>query len=637
MIHQKVIRTFVLICIFFFTDALTLTAQMNNDSLLHIIQSSDSKQDKMQASADYAFQLCRIKPDSAIYYAKQAVSLATELQDEKTLMSAYNVLGLTYATKGIYALSIQNFNKALEHNLSDSYDRAQIYHNMALTYRRMRNNKEALKSELSALEINDKDSLLTGVIYQTLCNIYRDLNDFAPAEEYILKSIDIFKSMPDGPKYNRMSLLANSYNGYGSLLQVSGELDRAVEMHQLSVDLHTASGDLYNKAIAYENLGTDYFLQKEYDKAIAAYNGSRELMAGLDSETDVGYEMLNIAAVYQEQKKFAMAMATTDSAIVKLNTHDADAYLMDAYKLKYELYDDNGEPAQALVYYKKFITLKDSIDVAGQNDEMLRLKEEYETSQKEQQISLLQTENTLKEKETQHQKLLRNIALAGIVLFIVIGFLLFNRYQIKQQAKELQLRNNIALDLHDDVGSTLSSIRMYSNIVNTQIRDKSPESLPLLQKMSDNSKEMIENMSDIVWAIKPDNDAFKNIESRMLNFAVELCNARNIELDMERNEALDGLKIQMEERKDLYLIFKEAVNNAVKYSGCSKLTIRFSRNEHYLQMEILDNGKGFDTQTIKEGNGLGSMRKRAVNNKAVLNIASSENAGTVITLKMPLT
>ncbi|MBC8047811.1 MAG: hypothetical protein H7Y00_13520 [Fimbriimonadaceae bacterium] len=222
-----------------------------------------------------------------------------------------------------------------------------------------------------------------------------------------------------------------------------------------------------------------------------------------------------------------------------------------------------------------------------------------------------------------------------ILGILLIPYLIY-RYRINQLRKIQTMRNKIAEDLHDEVGSSLSSIRMYSDIVNNQIKNKSPESTPLLEKMSINSKEMIENMSDIVWMIKPANDAFRNIEGRMLNFAVELCSAKNIKLIMHRNEALDDMKIKMEQRKDLYLIFKEAVNNAVKYSECSQLKIEFSKNNNYLVMTISDNGKGFDMKSIKGGNGLENMRKRAANHHGTFEIQSKENSGTVITLTIPI-
>ncbi|MFI5171525.1 MAG: two-component regulator propeller domain-containing protein [Chitinophagales bacterium] len=220
---------------------------------------------------------------------------------------------------------------------------------------------------------------------------------------------------------------------------------------------------------------------------------------------------------------------------------------------------------------------------------------------------------------------------SAIILTALISYSIY-KYRLNQLIRINSLRTKIAGDLHDDIGSTLSSIRMYSDIVANQLSDKNSESTPLLQKMSENSTEMIENMSDIVWAIKPTNDSFKNIESRMFNFVTSLTNARNIELVMEKNESIEGLKLPMDERRDLYLIFKEAVNNSMKYANATKLNIHFTKTGSGLKMMIKDNGKGFDTALHNDGNGLGNMKKRAVEHKWKLVVNSALGKGTEVIL-----
>ncbi len=158
-------------------------------------------------------------------------------------------------------------------------------------------------------------------------------------------------------------------------------------------------------------------------------------------------------------------------------------------------------------------------------------------------------------------QLLNYLLIGGIISTILIAIVLWNRYKLKQQLKDVEIRNKIASDLHDDVGATLSSIRMYSDIVKSQL-DNNPKASDLLDRISSNSKEMVENMSDIVWMIKPGNDAFQSVEDRMLNYANEVCVPNNIELQFKKSSFIDDIKMPMELRKDLFLIFKEVVNNA---------------------------------------------------------------------------
>ena len=170
---------------------------------------------------------------------------------------------------------------------------------------------------------------------------------------------------------------------------------------------------------------------------------------------------------------------------------------------------------------------------------------------------------------------------------------------------------------------------MYSDIVKNQTHHSATAS-ELLDKISSNSKEMIENMSDIVWMIKPGNDDFKNIENRMLNFANEICSPAGINFEFRKDASTDAIQISMEQRRDIYLIFKEAINNAVKYAHCYSIHASITKENNHVQMRISDDGNGFDTNIVSNGNGLTNMKKRAEINGGHFEIRSSAGGGTEI-------
>lgn len=221
-----------------------------------------------------------------------------------------------------------------------------------------------------------------------------------------------------------------------------------------------------------------------------------------------------------------------------------------------------------------------------------------------------------------------------LILILVIGILYaVMKYRQQQKLKVEQLRQKIASDLHDDIGATLSSIRMYSEVARTRHGNNEP----LLERISENARGMVDSMSDIVWAIKPGNDKFGDLKMRMENFAHEMCGPLDIELKLHYDHNLDELKLQMELRKDLYLVFKEVVNNAVKYSKCKNLNISLKRDNNSISMEIADDGKGFDVEKIKKGNGLDNMKMRVRNMNGRLDITSSDLKGTCILVYIPFT
>jgi signal transduction histidine kinase len=178
---------------------------------------------------------------------------------------------------------------------------------------------------------------------------------------------------------------------------------------------------------------------------------------------------------------------------------------------------------------------------------------------------------------------------------------------------------------------------MYSEMVKTQLPDSSSAANLMLDKISSNARESVESMSDIVWMINPKNDLFSNLINRMEFYASEMCSGKNIALDFQKKEAEDAIKISMEARKNIYLIFKEAVNNAVKYSEASQLKILLEQTDHHIKMEVSDNGNGFDVSTIRKGNGLENMIQRAkgINGEVTIDSRSDEGTRIIFSSSIP--
>jgi signal transduction histidine kinase len=198
------------------------------------------------------------------------------------------------------------------------------------------------------------------------------------------------------------------------------------------------------------------------------------------------------------------------------------------------------------------------------------------------------------------------------------------------------LRISIATDLHDDIGATLSSISMYSDALKNQIKEKLPQLEPVLDKMGKNSRDMVSSMSDIVWAINPDNDEGKNLVQRMEQYARDLCAIKIVKLQFNTDDGIKSLKVPLEKRKNIYLVFKEALNNALKYSQATEIDISLRYKSQSLQLVIKDNGKGFDIAQQNTGNGLKNMQSRAREINASIRIGSEVNEGTTVEFECEL-
>ncbi len=224
---------------------------------------------------------------------------------------------------------------------------------------------------------------------------------------------------------------------------------------------------------------------------------------------------------------------------------------------------------------------------------------------------------------------------AAALLFTAYIVYIFWRSKVRKIRAEQQLRTTIASDLHDDIGSTLNSISVYSEIAGHHLNTDAAKAKILLDKMGTASRGMIDTMSDIVWTINPKNDDFENVLKRIQFFAGELLSGKNILLQFELDDRVKKLKLTMQERKNIYLISKEAINNIYKYSGATVATVKFVKDNNYLALTITDNGQGFNINTISgNGNGLTNIKSRAAEIGGQVTISSQASKGTQVFLRL---
>jgi two-component sensor histidine kinase/frataxin-like iron-binding protein CyaY len=219
----------------------------------------------------------------------------------------------------------------------------------------------------------------------------------------------------------------------------------------------------------------------------------------------------------------------------------------------------------------------------------------------------------------------------AFVLAVVMAGYAFYRYRLTQALKLQAIRDRIAGDLHDEVGSNLSNIYIFSNVA-LQKTKAEDETAPLLQKITDYTQQSMEAMNDIVWMINTRNDRFENIMVRMRTLAAEFSEAADCQLHLDFDENLTHIKLNMEDRKNFYLIYKEAINNIAKYAGCQSVWIVMKLDQNVVTLTIRDNGKGFDAAHTTTGNGLFNMHKRAKMLKGALTVASTIGEGTTLQL-----
>jgi len=206
--------------------------------------------------------------------------------------------------------------------------------------------------------------------------------------------------------------------------------------------------------------------------------------------------------------------------------------------------------------------------------------------------------------------------------------------RISKLITEEKLRLHIARDLHDELGSTLTSISILSKLATNEA---DPKQATYLQKIHTYSGHMMESMSDIIWAINPSHDSMHEALLRMKEYAVDLIESAGMTCEFNVHGHVESNTLSAEERKYIYLIFREAVHNAVKYSKAQNISIEIAQSESSFSFTVEDDGVGFDLDQTVYGNGIHNIYDRAKAIHAVVQIKTTKGSGTVVELVKPTT
>jgi signal transduction histidine kinase len=225
----------------------------------------------------------------------------------------------------------------------------------------------------------------------------------------------------------------------------------------------------------------------------------------------------------------------------------------------------------------------------------------------------------------------RLLVITGIVTLLYSLY----RYRIQQLLHLQQVRNRISADLHDELGSSLSGISIMGTLAQKSISEEH-ESSQYISRIVDEVKQVSGSLDDIVWNISPKNDTLSSMMARMMRYASELFEAKQIKYEFVFPKNVERIRLSMEQRRNFYLIFKESVNNLVKYSRCSLASIRITVLQSNLLLVVEDNGIGFDMTKQSDRNGLRNMKDRSKKLDGNFTIRSMPGNGTTIELQFPM-
>ncbi len=560
-----------------------------------------------------------------------------EIGDLKGLTGVNKNIGAVYWEQGNLPKATQYYLAALksDEQMGDKAGMAMGYMSIGQINQAQGNNSEAIKNFQTALQLAKAsgDKRRIAHVMMALGNFYCETAHPAEALNFYREAIPLYEEV------GARSSVKDLYFNIGFVNLSQSNYTEALKNHQAALGICREIKDEMGIASGYGNIGDVYFSQGRatsnsdqkrpfMNKALENYLLAYENFKKLGNKSTLAVSSNQLGAAYIELKKFNEAKIILREGLAVSKQIGLMNVTKDIYRNLAVLDSCTGNWEAAFKDYQSYVFYRDSIAGEENTKNVVKAQMQFEFDKKEDSLNYLQL---LTGEQLKQQKQAKNYLITGLALFAILSFFVYRNYRTRQQLRLQEIRNKIASDLHDDIGSTLSSISMFSQLA---LQD-SEEIKPMLQSIGESSGRMLDAMADIVWTINPENDQFENIILRMRNFAYELLGAKKIEFRFMADENIANIRLPMETRRNLYLIFKEATNNLVKYAEASEAMFSIKeKDDKVMMMMIEDNGKGFEQNRATEGNGLKNMKKRASEIGANLEINSIPGNGTQIKLEL---
>lgn len=603
----------------------------------------------------------RVIYDSAIIHYQVAESQYHQMHDLNYLGLIENDLAFVYEKKGEYAQAIDHNLKALTllEQVGNNKEMANTMGNLGAAYFRLGNKPKAIElfKQSATLRETIKDIKGLAATYGNLATAYNTISLDSSIHYQLL-------ALENAKMSGVIANLAQANANASSLLSRQKNFTKAIEYENEAIRLYTQMGE--KSKVANRLIALALLSKFTHDSAAAEkhFFQSERIAKELNNKPILPNLYLQKSIFYKEYGNFKSALENSDQY----------------YSFKDSLLNEKtlGNIAQLQTKYE---TEKKDIEISRLNAEQkvkdLQLQNQQEllrtkylqSLNQQSQIKLLQQENLISQNEktikqdelnrkmeenkfretvlnqerlmalsrAKSEKTIRNISIAGAVLLAFLGWFLFNRYQLKQRIKSheriLSMRNTISKDLHDEIGSTLTSIAILSQSGQKTLSHQPHKVQEMLTSIADQSKSIQQNLSDIVWAIRPDTDRTESLFARIREYTASTLEPENIICILEADDVLLSKSLSELMRKEVLLIMKESINNIVKHADASEVKINALTQGNQLIFTISDNGT-WKSKKDSTGTGLASMQERA--RKIGGSITWDHNSrGTIITLQVP--
>ncbi|RZK12047.1 MAG: tetratricopeptide repeat protein [Flavobacterium sp.] len=629
--------------VFLFTCICSYSQDVNeviNSLKLELKNNPDAKRTATIYS-DLTWYYSNVSIDSALNYGSKAIQESKKLNDSILLAQVYSDVGAVYFRKGDFQNSKRNYLQAyaVRKIIKDTKGLAKINNNLANVYLNLQQYELAMKSFLDALNYFESinDELNVNVTKSNIGLLQIQLNNYPKAIKYLKEAI----------KYNEKNSLHDRLcESYLNLGKAYGELKdtvNATKYFNKSLKNCKLTGNKKAISIVYQSLG---LRQQKAEVSKKLYEESKKYSDGFNSDLDKANLQLSVARNHIALKEFKQAQAILLKIKKIFEVKKSKEDLLFTYKLLVPVFAHFNQPDSVVLYNDKYTSLSQELIQISVLKQTSELEAKYQTEKKEK--LLLQTKADVQKKNT-----LFYSALILALFIAIIAFLIYRQQKLKnkQQEQEFELKTaiskietqnklqeqrlTISRDLHDNIGaqltfiiSSVDNIKHGFDIQNIKLNNK-------LKYISEFTKSTIVELRDTIWAMNNNEIHFEDLRARILNFTEKAKFAKeNIDFNFVIDDQLNQEKLSSVVGMNIYRTIQEAVNNAIKYSDASEITINVANLENLIVIAVSDNGKGFDFETTEIGNGLHNMQKRIEDIGGIFNVSSEISKGTNIKIEI---
>ena len=628
--------------------------QKNIDSLLVVLSETPADTSKVNLFRKIAAHYNVAHLDSAKAYAEEGIVLAKQLNYIDGHWENLNVLGNYYERKTDYENALSNYDAAMAliETANSTKGEAVVKNNIATIFIRKGEYQKAVPLLFEALKAEEILKNENGIAqaYNNIGVVYYYMQDFDKTTDYLTRALVIQEGL------GNFDGLINGYNNVGAIHIHQEKYKEAIKDYEKALSISTEIDDKVNQAIELSNIGICWTKLRDFEKAEEFYNRSLAMRDVIEDTNGKANSLVNMGELFIEQRNYVKAEDYLKRGLELATQYDLKKIKETAFSGLSEVYEGRGDFKRSNAYLRDFIKLKDSILNEDNARIIAEAETKYETEKKENEILKQQVQLAEKDSEVRRKNTLVYGGFGLATLLGILGYLVYNQQKLKnrQLQKEGELKSalvkietqnklqeqrlRISRDLHDNIGSQLTFIISSIDNLKYGFKDMGDKLSGKLSGISGFTSQTIYELRDTIWAMNKNNITFEDLQARISNFidnAKIASEKTKFNFDIVSNVNVAYLFTSVE-GMNIYRIIQEAVNNALKYSEASEITVKISEEESSFRILINDNGKGFDKETTDVGNGLLNMQKRGREIGANIEVNSLLSHGTIVVVEIPL-